>query len=280
MSGSRARRTCSRRRRWSLRINERRPRMHDVLPVFICSAVWRCSENMMHAQRTANIDGTFGRKRAGKPGKVLLVGSPDVFKKTAVPRIFGEGQSISILRSTSLLDALLCLESEAIDVILVSHEFREQELWLFAIDTQRRGFDGTILRVVATPREVTAAVLAASGGSPDKLEIDRSVEAPSRDLTGPGSVERHPNLPQRGERNVLARLERNKRNLTISFTAKEQAVLMRVSEGWTNQQIARHLRCSEASIKAVLQQLFRKLGVRTRSQVVRMAFEQIYFPLP
>lgn len=234
----------------------------------------------MHAQRTTDIEGTFGRKRAGKPGKLLLVGSQDVFRKTAVPRIFRKGQSISTLRSTSLLDALLCLDSEAIDVILLSDEFREQELWLFALDAQRRGFSGIILRLVSTPREVTAAVLARGGESPGRVHIDRGAETESRDLVEQRSDKRRRYLPQQGETNLQARLERNNRNLPISFTAKEQAVLMRVSEGWTNQQIAHHLKCSEASIKAVLQQLFRKLGVRTRSQVVRMTFEQIHFLLP
>jgi hypothetical protein len=47
-----------------------------------------------------------------------------------------------------------------------------------------------------------------------------------------------------------------------------------VSEGWTNQQIALHLKCSEGSVKAVLQELFSKLGVRKRAQIVRMAFEK------
>ena len=65
----------------------------------------------------------------------------------------------------------------------------------------------------------------------------------------------------------------NETHRTIFFTAKEQAVLTRVSEGWTSQQIAHHLECSEGSVKATLQQLFKKLGVRKRAQIVRMAFE-------
>jgi hypothetical protein len=34
------------------------------------------------------------------------------------------------------------------------------------------------------------------------------------------------------------------------------------------------LQCSEGSVKAVLQELFNKLGVRKRAQIVRMAFEK------
>jgi DNA-binding response OmpR family regulator len=61
---------------------------------------------------------------------------------------------------------------------------------------------------------------------------------------------------------------------TVSFTSRQRAVLERVSEGWTNRQMAGHLQCSEAAIKATLQQLFKKLGVRKRSQVVRLVVEQ------
>jgi DNA-binding NarL/FixJ family response regulator len=60
---------------------------------------------------------------------------------------------------------------------------------------------------------------------------------------------------------------------SIAFTPKQQMVLTRVSEGWTNQQIAHHLKCSEGSVKAVIQELFKKLGVRKRAQIVRMVFE-------
>jgi len=59
-----------------------------------------------------------------------------------------------------------------------------------------------------------------------------------------------------------------------SFTAKEQAVFERVAGGWTNLEVAKDLQCSEGTVKAILQQLFSKLGVRKRSQIVRLAFEQ------
>lgn len=58
------------------------------------------------------------------------------------------------------------------------------------------------------------------------------------------------------------------------FTEREQAVLERVSGGWTNRQIAQALNCSEGSVKAILQQIFGKLGVRKRAQIVRLAFER------
>jgi DNA-binding NarL/FixJ family response regulator len=47
-----------------------------------------------------------------------------------------------------------------------------------------------------------------------------------------------------------------------------------VFEGLANKEIALRLLVSESSVKATLQQLFLKTGVRTRSQLVRVALER------
>jgi two-component system, NarL family, nitrate/nitrite response regulator NarL len=51
-------------------------------------------------------------------------------------------------------------------------------------------------------------------------------------------------------------------------------VLRFVLEGLSNKVIAAHLGISESYVKALLQSLFRKTGVRTRGQLVRVALEQ------
>ena len=51
-------------------------------------------------------------------------------------------------------------------------------------------------------------------------------------------------------------------------------MLRGVFDGLANKEIAARLTVSESSVKAVLQQLFHKTGVRTRSQLVRIALEQ------
>jgi two-component system, NarL family, nitrate/nitrite response regulator NarL len=58
------------------------------------------------------------------------------------------------------------------------------------------------------------------------------------------------------------------------LTSREREVLRGVLEGHANKEIAADLQISESSVKAALQQLFHKTGVRTRSQLVRIALEQ------
>jgi two-component system nitrate/nitrite response regulator NarL len=57
------------------------------------------------------------------------------------------------------------------------------------------------------------------------------------------------------------------------FTQRERQVLSYVFEGLSNKEIAGRIGVSESSVKATLQQLFAKTGVRTRSQLVRVTLE-------
>jgi DNA-binding NarL/FixJ family response regulator len=61
------------------------------------------------------------------------------------------------------------------------------------------------------------------------------------------------------------------------WTEREQHVLHGVFEGLANKEIGVRLGISESAVKAALQQLFHKTGVRTRSQLVRIALEGSFF---
>ena len=65
----------------------------------------------------------------------------------------------------------------------------------------------------------------------------------------------------------------------VSFTDRQRAVLEQVCRGQSNREIARALQSSEAAVKAAMQDLFRKLNVRTRAQIVRVAMERQLLPL-
>jgi DNA-binding CsgD family transcriptional regulator len=186
----------------------------------------------------------------GQEVRFLLVGSYDEFEDKVTRRSFHATHPWIAHRSASLLGALECLQSQEIDVVLLGHNFRDEELELFVGDARRSGFEGLILRVA-------------------------TVEAGRVSSPGPSSIEKfpdHPMHPARIAENVRRQGEGWKRS--VSLTPRQRAVLTHVSEGWTNQQIGSHLNCSEGAVKAILQELFRKLKVRKRSQIVRVSFEQ------
>ena len=61
------------------------------------------------------------------------------------------------------------------------------------------------------------------------------------------------------------------------WTEREEQVLHGIFEGLANKEIGAKLGVSESAVKATLQQLFQKTGVRTRSQLVRVALESSLF---
>jgi len=71
----------------------------------------------------------------------------------------------------------------------------------------------------------------------------------------------------------------NQEDRSIALEARERAVLQLIVEGLSNKEISSKLDISESGVKAVLQRLFQKVGVRTRAQLVRFAFESdMQFP--
>lgn len=58
-----------------------------------------------------------------------------------------------------------------------------------------------------------------------------------------------------------------------SLTDREEQILRLLVQGLSNKEIAARLAISESAVKNTLQQLFTRTGVRTRSQLVRVAME-------
>jgi two-component system nitrate/nitrite response regulator NarL len=66
---------------------------------------------------------------------------------------------------------------------------------------------------------------------------------------------------------------------SLRLTDRDKQVIRGVLEGLSNKEIASNLAISETAVKASLQQVFAKTGVRTRSQLVRVALEQLRLEL-
>ena len=58
-----------------------------------------------------------------------------------------------------------------------------------------------------------------------------------------------------------------------TFSPRELMVLRSITEGLANKEIAVRLESTETNVKAILQRIFEKTGVRSRSQLVRYVFE-------
>jgi DNA-binding NarL/FixJ family response regulator len=72
----------------------------------------------------------------------------------------------------------------------------------------------------------------------------------------------------------------NGRRNEYSLTQREHDILVLLSEGRSNREIAQHLFLSEKTVKAHLAAIFRKLGVTNRTQAAMMAVQMGVGPVP
>jgi DNA-binding NarL/FixJ family response regulator len=81
------------------------------------------------------------------------------------------------------------------------------------------------------------------------------------------------------DRGILRRAIANERETDLptkarAITERQRQVLRSILDGLTNKEIAARLQVSETSVKSTIQEMFHKAGVRTRSQLVRVAIER------
>jgi len=138
-------------------------------------------------------------------------------------------------------------------------------------ETRRKGFAGQILVVTAGASDQEAIQLIEAGVA-GILHKHHSTEMLCKTIrqVAKGEVCL--------EKNYLASLFRSvDRSHPLTgpkLTERDKTVLRFILQGLANREIAARLEVSEGAVKASLRQVFSKLGVRTRSQVVKVALEQ------
>jgi len=171
-------------------------------------------------------------------------------------------------------EALAVLDREQVDVVLLDYDLGEEQGSRFLESTRSRGFEGRVLMVTAGMNDAGTLRALESGASGIFLKHSppaQLIEAIYRVVKGETW------LDSKAVRSLVAGASgRSEEHRTSQpLTMRERAVLKGVFEGLANKEIASSLQISEGSVKAVMQQLFDKTGVRTRSQLVRIALERL-----
>ena len=159
------------------------------------------------------------------------------------------------------------------DIILLDYDLGDEQGATALDELRNRGFQGRVLMVTAGMSDAATVRVLESGSQGIFLKHSspaQLVEAIRRMVAG------EPWLDPRAMRSLIAGAtgKSEEQRSTQVLTTRERFVLHGVFEGLTNKEIATQLQVSEGSIKAVMQQLFDKTGVRTRSQLVRIALER------
>jgi two-component system nitrate/nitrite response regulator NarL len=176
---------------------------------------------------------------------------------------------LTVDHCASIRDALEILSKAAYDVVLLDHDLGAERASQFLPAARQIGFEGRVLVVTAWVSEMEARRLLRQGVSgifmkqgplSELMEGIRTVNA------GGTWLDR-----------AFASMEDDASAAPQPppvFNERQRKVLRYVLEGLSNKEIAWQLQISESYVKAILQSLFQKTGVRTRGQLVRVAVEQ------
>jgi DNA-binding NarL/FixJ family response regulator len=197
------------------------------------------------------------------PIRLLLV-DDQVLLRTSLSRVFAAEPDFELVGECSTGDeAAEFLSRAAADVALLSFEAFRSE----ALRADRKA-KFLLIAGSADPRDYAHALkLGASGIFLRSESAARLVHA-TREIAQ-GEVWIDPRVIQQ----IASRFPEDGGLQAPTLSEREQKVLEGIVAGHSNRKIGEGLRLSEGSVKAVVQQLFEKHGVRTRSQLVRIACE-------
>ena len=205
--------------------------------------------------------------------RILIVDDHSLFRESLSRLLEAEPDLYITGTCGSASEALDMLRHVEVDLVLLDYDLGEEQGSHFLDEVRTTGFTGRVLMVTAGMSD--AGTLRALENGANGIFLKHSppaqlVEAIHRVVSGEAW------LDPRAVRSLVAGAsgKSDEQRASQPLTPREQSVLRAVFEGLTNKEIAAELSISESSVKAVMQQLFDKTGVRTRSQLVRIALER------
>jgi DNA-binding NarL/FixJ family response regulator len=171
----------------------------------------------------------------------------------------------------TVAEALDMVGREPVDIVLLDYDLGEDHGSHFLSSARRAGFAGKVLMVTAgmTAKESSTALHLGASGIFLKHNSPGTLAKAVRLIMG-GEIWVDPKVIQLMADRVD---QQEEERVSPLLTEREQQVLRGIFEGLTNKEIGAQLGVSDGAVKATLQQLFQKTGVRTRSQLVRIALE-------
>jgi DNA-binding NarL/FixJ family response regulator len=190
-----------------------------------------------------------------------------VLFRESLSRLLASEQDFELVAEcTTPPEALQSLKRSAVDVILVDIDVAKE----FIPCARKIRFAGKCLVIAREVDAIGSAIVLKHGASGIFLASDSSsrlMQAIRLVASGEAWVDQKViQLLAQCYPHYEARWRGN-------FTEREQTVLQGVVDGLSNRRIGSQIGVSESTVKAALQQLFKKAGVRTRSQLVRIALE-------
>lgn len=198
----------------------------------------------------------------------LLVDDHAIFRQGVAGAL--REPNLSVEHCGTIAEGLQIIARQPIDLVLLDHDLGSERASHFLPAARQAGFQGRVLVVTAWITDTEARRLLRQGVSGIFLKhapLEELREAIRITMSGGTFMDRS-----------FARTAENpteeQPDTGPLFSERQRRVLRGVLEGLSNKEIAWRLQISESYVKAILQSLFQKTGVRTRGQLVRVVFEQ------
>jgi len=206
---------------------------------------------------------------AAAPIRALLIDDHALFRQGVASALTAE-HNLTVKPCASIREALTVLSRQHFDLVLLDHDLGGERASQFIPAARQIGFEGRVLVVTAWVSDNEARRLLRQGVNGIFLkarELSLLAEA-IRAVAAGGSWFDRPFAAVSEDRAASPETE------PPAFNERQRKVLRFVLEGLSNKEIAWQLQISESYVKAILQSLFQKTGVRSRGQLVRVAVEQ------
>jgi two-component system nitrate/nitrite response regulator NarL len=160
------------------------------------------------------------------------------------------------------------LQKTPVDVLVLDYDLGKENALSLLGPLQSMNFTGKILIVTAglPDKDALALIKAGISGIFHKQESPEDLQRAIVEVAQ-GRVL----IDQQYLQAVVAAAQPQE---STRFTERERVTMRYLLQGLANKEIAGNLGISESAVKATLQQLFSKTGVRTRSQLVLLAIEK------
>jgi len=168
-------------------------------------------------------------------------------------------------------EALAMLKTTRVTMVLLDVDLGASRGLAFVEAAKQKGFEVQILVLTAgiSDQEAVQLIQAGIAGIMHKQHSSTELrDAIRRVAAGERWLEQEYLTP------LFRSVDRTRLSSRPKLTDRDLSVLRAIFQGLSNKDIAGRLNITEGAVKASIQVLFDKLGVRTRAQLVRVALEQ------
>jgi two-component system nitrate/nitrite response regulator NarL len=203
--------------------------------------------------------------------RILLVDDHALFRESLVRLLEADPQMEVVAHCSSIEDALRLIKETNPNLMLLDYDLGGQKAPVLLRRLRELSFPGRVLILTAGVNDNESRELLSLGAAGIFLKHDSAdLLARCVEKIMAGEIW----LSQRFLRALIHQAPARAESRTRVLTEREREVLRGLLEGLANKEIGVRLNVSESTVKSAMQQLFQKLGVRTRSQLVRVTLEQ------